>query len=96
MAKRRGRAVSIDGLVERLSALDRERIAIQQRIASALRALGVPSPFSPLSASPRRGRATGKAKGTRKRRKMSADARKAVGERMKKYWAERRKQGGKK
>ena len=34
----------------------------------------------------------GKVKGSaRKRRKMSADARKAVSERMRKYWAERRK-----
>lgn len=33
---------------------------------------------------------------TRKRRGMSAAQRKAVGERMKKYWAERKKQQGKK
>jgi hypothetical protein len=32
----------------------------------------------------------------RKRRAMSAAERKAVGERMKKYWAERKKQQGKK
>jgi hypothetical protein len=32
----------------------------------------------------------------RKRRGMSAAQRKAVGERMKKYWAERKKQAGKK
>jgi len=42
-----------------------------------------------------RGGAAG-AGGPRKRRGMSAAARKAVSERMKKYWAERRKAKGKK
>jgi hypothetical protein len=36
------------------------------------------------------------AKGGRRRGRMSAAARKAVSERMKKYWAERRKAKGKK
>ena len=42
------------------------------------------------------GRGAAGAGGPRKRRGMSAAARKAVSERMKKYWAERRKAKGKK
>lgn len=42
------------------------------------------------------GSATGATGGRRRRRGMSAAARKAVSERMKKYWAERRKAKGKK
>ena len=38
---------------------------------------------------------TAKAGGRRRRRKMSAAGRKAVSERMRKYWAERRKSKGK-
>ena len=46
---------------------------------------------------PARARETEVAKPHRKRRRMSAAARKAVGDRMRKYWAARRKakQGGK-
>jgi hypothetical protein len=90
MAKRRGRAISLDGLVARLAQLDKERISIQGRIASAIRALGVPSPFSPLLATSQRGRRVGKKrKAARKtrRRKMSAAGRKKISEAQKKRWA---------
>src|SRR5947207_10001053 len=97
MAKRRGRQVSLDGLVKRLSDLDKERQAIQTRIVNAIKSLGVPSPFSwlPASTATRRGlRPVGtKAKATRKRRKMSAAQKRAVSRRMKKYWAARRAAG---
>lgn len=52
-----------------------------ERIDAAISALGG-----------RSGRSAAADKGTRKRRAMSADAKRAVSERMKNYWAERRKQ----
>ncbi len=55
------------------------------RIDAAIAALG--------GVKPGRAAASGTAeRAPRKRRKMSADAKKAVSERMKNYWAERRKQ----
>src|SRR5258705_13576706 len=90
MAKRRGRTISLDGLVARLSALDKQRVAIQERIVSAIRGLGVPSPFSSFSSSslnPRRGRGTAGAKKTRKRRRMSAEARARIAAAQKRRWA---------
>ena len=92
MAKRRGRQISLDGLVARLSALDKERIAIQQRIVSAVRSLGVPSPFSFGAASRgRRGRPAGtKTRGVRKRRKMSAEARAKIAAAQRKRWAKQK------
>src|SRR5690242_718633 len=101
MAKRRGRAVSIDGLLSTLKNLDKQREQVTARLKSALSTAlsGVPSPFSPLSAATSlRGRhaRTGQTKRTRKRRGMSAAQRKAVSARMKKYWAERRKSKGNK
>jgi hypothetical protein len=97
MAKRRGRQVSLDGLAKRLSDLDKERQAIQGRIVSAIKSLGVPSPFSWLPASTatgRRGRPAGsknvKTKGRRKRRKMSAAARAKISAAQKKRWAKQK------
>ena len=50
MAKRRGRATSLDGLVARLSELDSERQAITNRLRTAIVSLGLPSPlFLPVS-----------------------------------------------
>jgi hypothetical protein len=57
---------------------------------SSLEMGGAVSPAIPASRSGKRGSVNG-AKPTRKRRTMSAAARKAVGLRMKKFWAERRK-----
>ena len=97
MAKRRGRPArtfSIDGLLSTLADLDKQRQVITAQIKTTLESAlsGVPSPFSPAT---RRGRPPGvknvAATGGRKRRKMSAAQRKAVGQRMRKYWAERRK-----
>jgi hypothetical protein len=93
MAKRRGRPrrlLSLDGLVAELKQLDMQRQAvISQKRQATEKLLSGESPF-PWG----RGKAAGAgtAKQTRRRgRKMSAAARKAVGARMKKYWAERRK-----
>ena len=52
-----------------------------ERIDAAISALGGKT-----------GRSAAADRGTRKRRAMSADAKRAVSERMKNYWAERRKQ----
>ena len=93
MAKRRGRRVSIDGLLATLKDLDRQRSEVTNRLKSALSAAlsGVPSPFSTLSAgtNSRRGRAaeTTNTRGTRKRRKMSAAARAKISAAQKKRWA---------
>jgi hypothetical protein len=54
MAKRRGRAVSLDGLVAQLSALDKHRETLTNRLKAALSSLGVPSPFSPHLAGSKR------------------------------------------
>ena len=98
MAKRRGRAISLDGLVARLSELDKERQAITDRLRTALGSLGLPSPFSTRSSALRRRHSTGrnvKSQRPRKRRTMSAAQRKAVSQRMRKYWAARRKEAAK-
>ena len=47
--------------------------------------------ISALGGKPGRSTSAGSAKPARKRRNMSAEARQATSERMKKYWAERRK-----
>jgi hypothetical protein len=92
MAKRRGRQVSLDGLVARLSALDEERVAIQRRIVGAIRSLGVPSPisFGPSSKGHRRSPGGTKPKGARKRRKMSAEARAKIAAAQRKRWAKQK------
>lgn len=53
------------------------------------------SEFPELFGRGRRGQTDGQAAGTRRRRAMSAAQRKLVSERMRKYWAERRKAKGK-
>jgi len=95
MAKRRGRALSIDGMMAELSLIDAKRKELVASIRSAVSALvdGAPSPLST-------GRRKGRPSATRKtagvsarrgsRRKMSAAQRRAVSQRMKKYWAARR------
>ena len=90
MAKRRGRTVSLDGLVAALSELDRQRKAITDQLRAAIgKALSdVPSPFS---TGLKRGRPAGSKnvalKGARKRRKMSAAARAKISAAQKKRWA---------
>ncbi len=91
-------------MVARLAQLNREREDLERRLTSAIGALGLPLVGSLVPG--RRGKradeslryhATAPApRGARKRRGMSAAQRKAVGERMRKYWAERRKQSAKK
>lgn len=64
-----------------------------ERIDTAISALTGSSGSSGSSRSPRRSASAKPAAGAgRKRRKMSAAAKKAVSERMKNYWAERKKQ----
>jgi hypothetical protein len=76
---------------------------LQQEIAEIQRAFPGISDAGALDAPKRRGRPESTAGDTstseprkRKRSPMSAAQRKAVGERMKRYWAERRKQAGRK
>jgi hypothetical protein len=71
------------GAIARLEQLKQEEAAIRAE-------------FPELFGRGRRAETTETAKAPRRRRrKMSADARKAVSERMQKYWAERRKVKGK-
>jgi hypothetical protein len=71
------------GAIARLEQLKQEEAAIR-------------SEFPELFGRGRRGAAPElKTSGGRSRRKMSAAARKAVSDRMRKYWAERRKSKGK-
>jgi len=71
-----------------IALLQTERAELLDRVArvdAAIAALG--------GVKPGRAAASGTAeRAPRKRRKMSADAKKAVSERMKNYWAERRRQ----
>jgi hypothetical protein len=96
MAKRRGRprrAVSIDGLVATLKSLDQQREAVTARLKSALNSAlsGVSSTFSTVSTGTyRRGRPPGTAKGTRKRRKMSAAARAKIAAAQRARWAKQK------
>jgi hypothetical protein len=95
MAKR-GRQVSIDALLAELMSLDARRRQLVQQIQSAVSQLLPGSGEIPAGLTRARGRVAGAVKavkGARKRTRkpMSAAARKAVGERMRKYWAARRK-----
>jgi hypothetical protein len=92
MAKR-GRGISLDGLVSRLSQIDAERRAIlaqlQGALASTLRTVeGV------AGIGPKRGRPPGSKNNTagakKGRRKMSAAARKAISDAQKKRWAKQK------
>lgn len=90
-AGRTGRPARRSGRRRQLSAAGRAAIAAGQKarwekVKAANRSTGT-SGDTP---------ATAVARSARKRPKMSAAARKAVGERMRKYWAARRKQAGKK
>lgn len=78
------------------------RLGAQARIDELRREeAAIRTAFPDLFGGRRRGRAAGVASspsagaGRRKRRGMSAAARKAVSERMRRYWAERRRQAGK-
>ncbi|MGE3404034.1 MAG: hypothetical protein AB7K63_15695 [Vicinamibacterales bacterium] len=72
------------GAVARLEQLRQEEAAIRAEFPELFgRGRGAAA-----AASPAAGKDGG---GTRRRRRMSADMRKAVSERMRKYWAERRK-----
>lgn len=90
MAKR-GRQVSLDGLVARLGALDRERADILSRLSGAVSALGgggetVPSPFQRRG--PGRPPGSGKEKSGRKRKfKMSAEGRAKIAAAQRARWA---------
>jgi hypothetical protein len=88
MAKRRGRGVSLDGLMAELRSLDTRRTEIVSSIQNALASVtgGMVSP----AAGRRRGRpagSTNKTKGTRKRRTMSDAARAKISAAQKKRWA---------
>ena len=77
------------GAQQRIAELEEEIAAIRRAFSGGVktrRRRGASSGTSPAPAKKRRGR-----------RKMSAEARRAVSERMSRYWAERRKQkaGGK-
>jgi hypothetical protein len=91
MAKRRARTVSIDTLMAQLNELDTLRTRIVANIQAAVSSVvsGIASP-SPASGA-KRGRPAGsknKTTGARKgRRKMSAAARKAIGDAQRKRWA---------
>jgi hypothetical protein len=101
MAKRRGRTVSLDGLVSMLSELDKQRKSISDQLRTAVSAAlsDVPSPFS---AGKRRGRPAGsknkttgaakrgrraERKGARKRRTISAAGRAKIAAAQRARWA---------
>ena len=93
MARRRRRGFSVDGLLATLADLDKQRHVITEQIKARLNTAlsGVSAPFSLASPATRRGRPPGSKnvaiKGTRKRRKMSAAARKRISDAQKKRWA---------
>ena len=72
------------GAQSRLAELRKEEAAIRGAFPDLFRGAGG-------AAKGARGAATASKKRTRKRRKMSAAEKRAVSERMKKYWADRRK-----
>lgn len=78
------------GAMRRLEDIRQEEAAIRAAFPELFRA-SAPEPAATRSRG--RGKATAKAapKARRRRSTMSAEARKAVSERMKKYWAGRRK-----
>jgi hypothetical protein len=90
MAKRR-RNVSLDSLMAELSQLDTRRKQVVASIQSAVASV-VGSAAPPFSDGRRRGRPAGsrKLKVARKKRKMSAAARKAISEAQKKRWAKQK------
>jgi len=100
MAKRRGRpnsSGSIESLVAELRRLDQRRLELAGQLRQAAERLvsgdqGAPATARGIDVSGMETRSGG----TRKRRGMTPAQRKAVGERMKKYWAARRKTDGKK
>jgi len=99
MAKR-GRSVSLDGLVARLSALDKERVDILRKLSGAISALGgehVPWPFrTPGSVRPLGSGTTNAKPGRKRKSKMSAAGRAAIAAAQKKRWAKIKKAKDKK
>jgi len=96
MAKRRGRrpgTLSIDGLMAELASLDVRRKQIQASIQAAVSSVisGIPSPFS---SGRKRGRPAGSknvaTKATRKRRKMSKEARAKIAAAQRARWAKQK------
>lgn len=79
------------GAMRRLEDIRQEEAAIRAAFPELFRASAAPE----AAAAPARGRGKAKAKAApkarRRRSTMSAEARKAVSERMRKYWAARRK-----
>jgi hypothetical protein len=71
------------GALSRLEELRKEEAAIRAAFPDLARGAGKGRPASGAAATP--------VKRKRRRRKMSAAEKKAVSDRMKKYWAERRK-----
>jgi hypothetical protein len=77
--------------LQRLARLGAQsRLAELRKEEAAIRA-AFPDLFRGAGAKRARGAAAAPKKRTRKRRKMSAAEKRAVSERMKKYWADRRK-----
>jgi hypothetical protein len=98
---RRARAASLDGLVDQLQKLDKQRVAVIEQIRAATnRLLSGESPFP--------WRKNGRAAGTpadgeaaaprrrRKRRKMSKEARERIAAAQRERWARQRAAEGKK
>jgi hypothetical protein len=98
MAKR-GRSVSLDKLISELASLDKQRVALHGRIKSAITsALGSWSgenPFPWRKAPGGRRKTSAATAAPKKRRKMSAKARKAISMAQKARWA-KQKAGAKK
>lgn len=77
------------GAMRRLEDIRNEEAAIRAAFPELFRAGAAPAPASAPAKAGGKGKAAKKA--GRRRSGMSAEARKAVSERMKKYWASRRK-----
>jgi hypothetical protein len=93
MAKRR-RTVSLDSLVTELRELDARRKSLLNELNGAIRSLaGGEALLMPAASSRGRRRASGAdvtRTAPRKRRKMSAKARKAISDAQKKRWAKQK------
>ncbi len=79
------------GAAARLAELERE-IAALKRVFPGLKVVSADVIEAPLSEADAAERLARKAAARRRRKPMTSTERKAVSERMKKYWAERRKQ----
>jgi len=95
MAKKRGRTVSIDRMMKQVSQLDATRAVlikqIRQTFDASLRAIGDTVHMAGEGTGFAAGvRGPGRPAKARKRRKMSAKARKAISDAQKKRWAAQR------